>query len=75
MREILKYFLFYFVLAYSFRIAIDIIFTKKSFEDSILFTIADPKIFIYTMVLALMVAVYTIRKRKKDDNIEKKPPN
>lgn len=60
----MRYFLLYFVIAFFFRIILAIVTSSQGVGDTILMTITDPNVFLYTVILAAAVAMYSMRRSK-----------
>lgn len=71
----LRYFLLYFVLAYAFRVALAVITSKLPANEALAHAISDPNIFLYTVILAGAVAIYSLRRAQPKDGERRDAPD
>lgn len=69
--DFLRYFSLYFVLAYLFRVVLAMVTAKGPIGEAIMYTVTDPSVFLYTVILAGAVAIYSLRRPRPDGRQDK----
>lgn len=71
----LRYFLLYFVLAFAFRVALAVFTSKLPANEALAHAISDPNLFLYTVILAGAVAIFSLRRARPQQGDRRDAPD